>query len=187
MNYYLDLHLLPDPEFSFSLLMNALFGKLHRGLTAACMDGIGVSFPQHDDSRPTLGEQLRLHGERDVLEGFMQTGWLAGMRDHLQLAEITKVPESVRYRCVRRVQAKSNPDRLRRRYMKRHQVDEQAARKAIPDDTAEYLALPYVTLNSHSTGQRFRLFIAHGQLVDQPVPGTFSHYGLSAGATIPWF
>ncbi|HUH57875.1 MAG TPA: type I-F CRISPR-associated endoribonuclease Cas6/Csy4, partial [Pseudomonadales bacterium] len=32
MEYYLDIHLLPDPEFSEQELMNALFAKFHRAM-----------------------------------------------------------------------------------------------------------------------------------------------------------
>ena len=32
MDTYLEIRLLPDPEFVPTMLMNALFSKLHRGL-----------------------------------------------------------------------------------------------------------------------------------------------------------
>ncbi len=187
MDHYIDIHLLPDPEFPANLLMNALFAKLHRGLVAAGENRIGVSFPQHDDSRPTLGPLLRLHGEANDLSNLMQSNWLHGMRDHVDPSVISPIPTPEGFRNVYRVQAKSNPERLRRRYMKRHQVDPMTAEKAIPDTAAEYLQLPWITLGSRSTGERFRLFIAHGPVAPDATEGTFSHYGLSRRATVPWF
>ena len=187
MDHYIDIHLLPDPEFPANLLMNALFAKLHRGLVEAGRNRIGVSFPQHDDKRPTLGSLLRLHGQAADLEDLMSNNWLSGMRDHTRVSEPKPTPAATGYRRVYRVQAKSNPERLRRRYVKRHQTDLETARQAIPDDSAEYLQLPYITLGSHSTGQRFRLFIAHGPISSKATQGTFNHYGLSRDGTIPWF
>ena len=187
MDHYIDIKLLPDPEFPPNLLMNALFAKLHRGLVEAGKNRIGVSFPQHDDARPTLGTVLRLHGKAEDLSHLMRHKWLNGMRDHIHANEISPIPPPRGYRNVYRVQAKSNPERLRRRYMKRHQADSKAAEEAIPDTVAEHLPLPWVTLGSQSTGQRFRLFIAHAPLIPDATEGTFSHYGLSRNATIPWF
>lgn len=47
--------------------------------------------------------------------------------------------------------------------------------------------LPWLNMKSLSNGQLFPLFICHGELLTQPVSGTFSSYGLSQIATIPWF
>ena len=187
MDHYVDIHLLPDPEFPANLLMNALFAKLHRGLVMNGRNRIGISFPQHDDVRPTLGSILRLHGKAEDLKNLMDNKWLAGMNDHVQVKGPNAVPMPKGYRCVYRVQAKSNPERLRRRHMKRHHIDRETAQKVIPEKVAEYLQLPWITISSQSTGQRFRLFIAHGTIVSKESEGTFSHYGLSRNATIPWF
>jgi len=187
MDHYIEIRLLPDPEFPTPLLMNALFAKLHRGLVGAGNGRIGVSFPEHDNDIPTLGGCLRLHGNRESLQTLMHLNWLAGMRDHTRISEVKPIPTPKGYRMVRRVQAKSSPERLRRRYMKRHDASGETARKVIPDTAAEYLQLPYITVGSQSTGQRFRLFINHDPLAETSTPGTFSHYGLSREATVPWF
>ena len=34
MNYYWEIRVLPDPEFKETVLMNALFAKLHRALVS---------------------------------------------------------------------------------------------------------------------------------------------------------
>ena len=187
MDHYIDIQLLPDPEFPATLLMNALFAKLHRGLVALGSGNIGVSFPEVEDNPHGLGQKLRLHGSHSVLEQLTRLSWQQGMADHLRQQAIRPVPETRSFRTVRRVQAKSNPERLRRRLMKRKGYDEKQALAAIPDSTAERLNLPYIMLTSQSTGQKFPLFIEHGPLRDQPVSGKFSSYGLSAEATVPWF
>ncbi len=188
MDHYIDIRLRPDPEFTPPLLMSALFAKLHRGLVALGSGVVGISFPQVELPETFgLGEHLRLHGTAAELERLMAVNWLVGLRDLTDMSNIRRVPELTKHRCVQRVQAKSSPERLRRRYMKRHGVDEYTARATIPDEVAEQLDLPFVTLNSHSTGQNFLLFIRHAPLQDQPVQGRFSNYGLSPRTTIPWF
>lgn len=187
-NAYIDIYLLPDPEFSASVLMNALFSKFHRAVVSYGAGKIGVSFPEvRQDNGRSLGTCLRLHGSAEVLHAFAQTDWLTGMHDHVSCATVATVPARAQYRAVRRVQAKSNPDRERRRLMARKGISWQEAVAAIPDSCAERLELPFVTVSSRSTGQQFRLFIEHLPVQEQPCPGIFSAYGLSSSTTIPWF
>lgn len=187
MDAYLEIRLLPDPEFTPTTLMNALFSKLHRGLVTHGGRNIGVSFPDVGKNGRSLGERLRLHGSRADLEKLMATNWLVGMRDHAAVSEITEVPAHAKQRVVRRVQAKSNPERQRRRLIARKGITIGQAVQAIPDSAAEKLNLPYLVLISQSTGQQFRLFVEHLVVREQAMSGEFSAYGLSATATVPWF
>lgn len=189
MDHYLDIRLLPDPEFPLNVLMNALYAKLHRSLVTQGTGEIGVSFPEHGWSG--LGARMRLHGRAPALEQLLALNWLTGLRDHCQLSAIQAIPAPVQYRTVRRVQAKSNPERLERRLLKRRIArgqDPDQAQATLPQIApCPDLKLPYVVLNSHSTGQQFHLFIEHGPLQAQPQSGPFSLYGLSPSSTIPWF
>lgn len=187
MDAFLDIRLLPDPEFPATTLMNALFSKLHRGLVSFGEGAIGVSFPDVREGERTLGARMRIHGANDTLQKFMATEWLSGMRDHVVLGSPAAVPQEVRHQIVRRVQAKSNPERERRRLIARKGVPESEAKVVIPDSRVELLDLPFVVLRSQSTGQQFRLFIEHLPAQDSSRPGTFSAYGLSAEATVPYF
>jgi CRISPR-associated endonuclease Csy4 len=187
MDHYLDLNLLPDPEFPPTQLMSALFAKLHRGLNDVRRDDIGVSFPQVEQDKHGLGSCLRLHGSAEALDGLLTLSWLNGMRDHLQIGDLSPIPGQVSWRCVSRVQVDSNPERARRRLIKRHGISEEEARKRIPDSAAKRCDLPFVSLRSNGNGNTFRLFIRHGPLLDAPQPGTFGCYGLSVSATVPWF
>ena len=45
--HYIDITLLPDPEFSHAHLLGALLAKLHRALVQHGAGDIGTSFPQH--------------------------------------------------------------------------------------------------------------------------------------------
>lgn len=187
MDSYIELQLLPDPEFPANTLMNALFAKLHRGLVSNGEGRIGVSFPDVEQKGIGLGARLRLHGTAADLERLMASNWLQGMRDHLSCSPLSPVPVNAAYRVVQRVQAKSSPERERRRLIARKGISAEAAVQAIPDSAAEMLRLPYVLLTSQSTQQQFRLFVEHLPVQKEPVRGAFSAYGLSSTATVPWF
>ena len=187
MDHYVDLTLLPDPEIAQQHLMGALFSKLHRALVAQRSGSIGISFPAVQAERVWLGDCLRLHGEQATLTGLMTSNWLTGMRDHVHATAVLAVSPKARFRVVSRVQAKSNPERLRRRQMRRHGLDAAQALASVPDTAAERLDLPYVQLRSQSTAQSFRLYIRHGELLETAAVGNFGAFGLSTSATIPWF
>jgi CRISPR-associated endonuclease Csy4 len=187
MTHYLDIHLLPDPEFPAHHLLSAMYGKLHRALVRLDADSIGLSFPGYDLQAMRLGQQLRIVGSISALTNLQALDWLGGMRDHVTVAKIGEVPAGAPHRTLRRVQAKSSPERLRRRQMKRHGIDEATARERIPDSAAETLRLPFVQLASTSTGQSFRLYLRLGDVEPAPVAGRFNAYGLSTTATLPHF
>lgn len=187
MDHHLEICLLADPELAAHQVMGALYSKLHRSLVTLGTDDIGVSFPDYDAKMPTLGSRLRLHGDLNVLTRLTRIDWLTGVRDHVSASAVLPVPAGATHRAVRRVQSKSNPARLRRRLMRRHGLDEQEAEQRIPDTATEWLRLPFVQLPSASTGQTFRLFIAHAPIQQTAVAGEFNAYGLSRTATVPWF
>lgn len=189
-SHFIDITLLADPEFSQAQLLSALVSKLHKALVEGRHEDIGVSFPRHV-SQPiasrTLGNVLRLHGNEASLARLMAQHWLKGMNDHIAVSQMTKVPEEVKHRTVRRQQFKTNVQRLRRRRMMRKGESAEQAAAAIPEGIERRPDLPFVRLRSSSTGQPFWLFIEHGQLQSQPTEGTFNAYGLAQKATVPWF
>ncbi len=187
MDHYIDIDVRQGPEFPAHQLMSALYAKLHRVLVAQNSTGIGVSFPGVDLKALQFGTRLRLHGNLVSLSALLESDWLAGMRDHVKLVQPARVPEAAKHCAVRRVQVKSSPERLRRRLMRRHNLDAQEAQRRIPDDAARLVRLPFMQLRSTSTGQVYRLFIAHGPAQPDAVSGGFNTYGLSQVATIPWF
>ncbi|MDV2857823.1 type I-F CRISPR-associated endoribonuclease Cas6/Csy4 [Oceanimonas sp. CAM02] len=187
MDTYLEIRLLPDPEFSQHFLMGALFGKLHRALVELKANNIGLSFPDYSLAPRGLGERLRLHGTKQALSVLMEQHWLKGMSDHVQCSEVLPVPNNAQFRTVSRRQFKTSSERLRRRRMKRKGETYEQAAEAIPRHVERSPELPYVQLRSQSTGQNFHLFIEQGKLLAQPQKATFSSYGLSSMATVPWF
>jgi len=188
--HYINITLLPDPEFSHAHLLGALVAKLHRALAQGQTTDIGVSYPQHIGqplSKRTLGAVLRLHGTLEALQRLMGQDWLKGMRDHTQVGELLPMPANAQHRTVRRRQFKTNVDRLSRRRMQRKGETAEQAAAAIPLGVERRPDLPFVQLRSSSTAQFFCLCVEHGPLQPQPVAGNFNAYGLGYEATVPWF
>lgn len=185
MDHHVNIRLRPDPEFAPAQLMNALVSKVHRALVRRAKRDVGISFPACKGRE--LGPHLRLHGQASALGELMAEDWLAGIRDHVEVSDIALVPAGALHCTVSRVQAKSSPDRLRRRQMRRHQLTAEQAADRVPDSARETLNLPYIQLRSTSTDQSFPLFIRHGPPSDTGKIGTFNSYGLSDNATVPWF
>lgn len=184
MESYQEIRVLPDLEFGAELLMAALFAKLHRALGRYAAGKIGVSFP-HYAKRP--GDIIRLHSRAETLAAFGQIPWLKGLQDHIEVSVIRDVPFGVKYRCFSRVQVKSNAQRLRRRSVKKGWLTEEEALERIPDSKSQVTSLPFIHVKSLSSGETFRLFIHMGEESSVPVDGEFGAYGLSSGATVPWF
>lgn len=190
MDHYLDIKLLPDPEFEEQVLLNALFSKFHRGMSQTVAGAVGVSFPavgKRPDGQIWLGGCMRLHGSAKSLDKLMSAGWMKGMRDYTQVSDIQAVPANCQYRTVRRVQAKSAWNKRKRSIAKGWLTEEEAQAK-IPDSQQKKLKhLPFIQIKSLSNGNPMRIYIEHGVLEDEPVTGVFNSYGLSATVAIPWF
>jgi len=171
------------------MLMGALYNKLHRALFDLQATDVGVSFPAHKHGvrARTLGDHLRLHGDQARLEQLMSTDWLTGMRDHTQVGELLAVPENTQHINVARKQFNTGSPSRAKRYAKRHDISEGEAQQIYVKLAARRIELPFVQINSRSTQQRFSLFIEHKKPAATSTKGTFSHYGLSPNATVPWF
>lgn len=185
--HYLDFTMVPDPESGPSVLLGALYDRLHLALVQHRLDNIGVSFPGYSVNPRSLGTTLRLHGSGASLRQLLGVDWLRGMRDHLRMTEVAPAPADAPHRIVQRKQFKTNVDRLRRRRMKRKGETAAQVQEAIPSTVERTPNLPYAHVRSHSTGQPFCLFIALGPPGPTAVPGNFSRYGLGGPATVPWF
>lgn len=187
LTHYIDIHLRPDPDFAASQLLAVLYAKVHRALVRLGSDDLAVCFPGYSEKPLGLGHTLRVLGNSTRLTQLMALNWLNGMADHVRVESVSPVPDDVAYGRLRRAQAKSNPDRLRRRLMKRHNLSSAQAQERVPDSAAEKLRLPFLSLQSSSSGQKFFLFLRLQVPVASASSGTFNAYGLSATATIPWF
>ena len=183
MDTYIDITVLPDLELSEPVLMNHVFAKLHRVLGKNGGGQVGVSFPHH---KKTLGDIVRLHGQRAVLESLANESWLQGLRDYTVCSGVQTVPQGAAFRTVRRSQVKSAYNK-RKRSIKKGWLTENEALARIPDSQQKTINLPYLQMRSLSNRNMMRVYIEHGPVVEHPSTGGFSSYGLSRDATVPWF
>lgn len=184
MDYYIDISLQPGEGFADTVVMNELFYKFHLNMVHLRMNSIGISFPKKSK---TLGNLLRLHGKREDLEKFMSSSWIGSIKHHVSITPIWKVPAGVQYCIVKRVQPKSCKARLLRRSVRKGWISEEMAKQQLETQVNEISNLPFLRVRSHSSDQRFCLFIDHDTPKDNPAPGEFSFYGLSSTATVPMF
>ncbi len=183
MNHFIDIKLLPDPEFPATILMNAIYTKLHKALADLNATTIGVSFPEY---KLKLGNLLRIHGNESDLNNLQKQDWLGGMKGYCKTDKMASVPDSVKHRTISRKQPTMSESKLRR-LIKRGSVSEAEAKQYRAKMFSKGLDDPYIELQSASNGHRHRRYIEFGELLDDPVDGEFDSFGLSKTATVPWF
>ncbi|MCQ8105757.1 type I-F CRISPR-associated endoribonuclease Cas6/Csy4 [Methylomonas sp. SURF-2] len=212
MKHYIELTLLPAPDFNLFKLWSRVFEQLHLGFVENQDENkrvpIGLSLPEYKmgDKYGVLGDKIRLFAaDQATLERFNAPQRLARLSDYVHCTGIRPVPDKLLgYAVYRRVQPKTNPERLARRYAKRHGVDLATALnmtvelRAASENPAYPLSFrycdmlkpsvpwPFIRLQSKSGGQTFCLWIAKTAAA-APVAGSFSAYGLSSVATVPEF
>lgn len=167
------------------MLFGQMLMAIHVRLSQEKITSVGVSFPEKTSL--CLGRTLRLHGSILDLEIIAISEKLSSLRDKVTIKPVAAIPATTQFYCVRRVQSKSSPDRERRRLMRRKGLTQEQANVMIPDSARKTLDLPYVWIKSHSSGQKFRLFIEEMTPSSRAIPGVFGAYGLSATTTVPLF
>ncbi len=183
MDSYLNITVLPDEEMSENLLFNKLYSKFHKALCDLQANDIGVSFPEFQ-IKP--GRVLRLHSRATRLHQLQQLNWLGGLLGYCKVSEIQTTPSPVQYRVISRIQSTMTQSKLNR-LIKRGSIEPEKVRDYKAKMFSKGLDNPYLELESTSNGHKHRRYIAFGELLNEPVSGTFDHFGLSKQATIPWF
>ena len=183
MDHYVDIKLLPDAEIPATVLMNAVYTKLHKALCDIGSKTMGVSFPKY---KVTLGNVLHIHGAILDLNDLQGINWLGGMNGYCNVSEITPVPADTKFRTVSRKQTTMSQSKLNR-LIKRGSIPENEIKRYKAKMFTKGLDNPYVELVSGSNGQKHRRYIEFGELLDHPILGEFDQFGLSKTATVPWF
>lgn len=196
MQHYLDITLLPADGIGHYFLWTKLYQQLHLALVELnqSKDGtIGVSFPEYTTKPQQLGLKLRLFASTESkLAQLNIAQWFSRFSDYCHISTIKPVPEHTQFALFSRKHCQTNPERLARRRAKRKgETFEQAIHHfaGFEDDSS---ALPFVLMESLSSdnvsghSNKFRLIIEQ-KIVPERLSGNFNCYGLSKGATVPWF
>ncbi|MFC3909324.1 type I-F CRISPR-associated endoribonuclease Cas6/Csy4 [Legionella dresdenensis] len=183
MDHYIDISILPTPEFPETVLLNALYTKLHRALYDLAATNVGVSFPKY---KITLGNIIRIHSGQAVLHNLLNLNWIGSMNDLCKVSMIMRVPMNSKFRNISRKQPTMSPSKLRR-LISRGSILEEEIQPYETKMHSKKFDNPYIELISTSSGQRYRRYIEFGELLEQPVSGSFDAFGFSKTATVPWF
>jgi CRISPR-associated endonuclease Csy4 len=191
MEYYTDIKLLGDTEVSLGFIWQKIYTQMHLALAEhqerEKMSKIGFAFPNYMQKFP-LGDTLRvLASAEDELEVLHVKERLKNFLDYVTISDIKKVPTDIKgYMTFYRKQFKSNPERLAKRYAKRHNITLEKALSIYENMKAQETKLPFVMLKSNSSNQHMKLFIERCPS-DTEVKGLFNTYGLSKTSTVPIF
>lgn len=212
MKHYIELTLIANTDINAFSLWSKLYQQLHLALVEMQDQHqrvpIGLSFPEYrmNEKYGVLGCKCRLFASEPVtLERLNLAQWLVRLSDYVHCTSIKAVPEKVTgYAVYRRERRKTNPERLARRYARRHNMDLETALTTpiepifpagetrslttfrYADMAVPSVVLPFIRLQSLSGGQTFCLWIGKIEAL-APVAGSFSAYGLSGVATVPEF
>ena len=200
MKNYIEVTLIDSTDFSAYQLWSKLYTQLHIALVeikdSNNQVNIGVSFPQYrfnsEKSIGFIGSKIRLFASsEDDLNKLNIKKWLSRLTDYVHITSIRAVPENIKaYAVYKRVQVKSNAQRLARHRVKRGDIgfDEALARYNNVVTTTD---LPYIQMLSLSSSndadqKRFNLFIEK-KTAEKSEQQVFSTYGLSSVSTVPEF
>ena len=195
MSHYQELTLLQHEEVPLYALWGKVYTQIHLALTelqAALGAGkVGVAFPEYRFDVETqsghLGCKLRVFADdAAVLQQLNLSQHLRRYEDYVQLSAVAAVPAEHGLACYARVQVKSGAERAARRLIKRHPELNYETELARLQALSVHSVLPFIQLNSLSSKQAFRLFIAKSEATVAQT-GDFGTYGLSNSATVPDF
>ena len=175
MVYYQELTLLTSEEIPINFLWSKLFQQIHLGLVEMQDDQgrvpIGLSFPEYEigENHSVLGGKLRLlANDEAILKQFDAVKWLERLSDYVHCTSIRPVPEKlIGYAIYQREQPKTSPERLARRYARRHSVDYEKALTLYNKRTYQTINSPFIRLKSLSSDNIFCLWIKNQSLKPQ--------------------
>lgn len=198
MKFYQEITLLPDTEIPLYFIWQKVYQQLHIALVENKDNDdnskIALSFPKYNETKTHLGDKLRIFAEtEEQLDQFNSSQWLERFSDYTHVTSIRPVPKKVKgHACFYRERVKSNILRLARRRAKwKNETLEEALKVIKPPEKKQKTDLPFIWVNSQTSGKKFRLFI-NQTVSENAVEGQFTCYGLGRKsdercATVPWF
>ncbi|GAA5095884.1 type I-F CRISPR-associated endoribonuclease Cas6/Csy4 [Wohlfahrtiimonas larvae] len=190
MKFYIELTLMENKKITMYELWSKIYTQIHLAFVEQKNDVnqicFGVSLPEYRFNEKAnigfLGSKLRIFAKTDEeLQVLDLSKWLSRLMDYVHIQSIKPVPDKVDgYAVYQRHQVKGNPQRLARRYAKRHDVSYEEALKIYQSMDLEMTNLPYVQMKSLSKNQMFKLFIEKTVVDSESTEARFTTYGLNA-------
>ena len=190
MKYYQEITLLSGEDVSANFLMSKIFQKVHLAIVEGRKNNssanYAVSFPQYTDT--CIGEKLRIFSNsQENMENLHLADRFSKLSDYVHWTGVRVVPVKIIKGTVVfcRYRNNGNPEALARRYAKRHDCSyEEALLRYKYDDSSSNL--PYIIVESSSTGKKFSLFIRKKEVTNSEKI-EFDYYGLGDGEGVPDF
>ena len=183
MDFYIDVKLISNKEKSINYVLNEVYGRLHKELSALGSEVIGVSFPAY---KVLLGNIIRIHGSADDLTKLQRNNWVGNYIAYCDVGAILPVPTDCKFRTVSRIQPSMSKSKLTR-VIKRGSIPDNEIKEYRAKMFSKGLKEPYLELVSVSNGHKHRRYISFSELYNTHHDGRFDSFGLSKTATIPWF
>ena len=184
LHFYQDIRLFPDQEVGSREIGNVLFSLLHLAFVQK-KDETGksryaISFPEYTQGGTgSFGRFFRvLSYTREDLEDLNLEDIVDKLSGYAQCTSINEVPPVKTYMIFKRVQKKTNAERLARRATKRHDMTIEEARQKYKLFKPSKSSDPFFYIHSSSTDKCFPLSITC-ELTKSEEAGGFNLYGLS--------
>ncbi|RUO42769.1 type I-F CRISPR-associated endoribonuclease Cas6/Csy4 [Aliidiomarina taiwanensis] len=215
MNFYQEVTVIETPDISPYFIWGKLFTQVHLALVEQKAPNnrvpFGVSFPEYkcfnDKGKAvkTLGRKLRVFAHTEqLLDQLDLQKWLMRLTDYLHIKSVQAVPSEVKsHVVVSRYQPVKNLERTTRRLAKRQGISFEEALKQQNQRFAELNGyslkqaeehyhnpvvkeFPFIKISSLSSGNNYSLHIVQRAMAKE-CKGDFNTYGLSNGATVPYW
>lgn len=190
MKNYIEIELTAGFEMPYHVLLSKIVQQLHFGFLNK---SLGLSFPQYNKKRHTIGNLIRIFGTVEELEEFNITEVLNRYLNNVIISEILDVPVKCKYGSYYRYRPNfghtlAGIERVARRKAKRSGMTyEEAFLHLSSFNIGVDDELPFISIKSVSTGGIFRLHINYTECSAENVVENFNSYGLSKVNTVPVF
>ncbi len=188
MRKYLQITLLSDDAAGIStpIIMNNVIEKLHQLFVHKKDDdgfiSIGISFPDYDEKKLSLGSHVRLFGPEKKLSDLQVRTNLRTLADYVHVSDlrIIPTPKVNGYVAYSRIRHDHSKDKLIRRKMKRHGLSKKETEIAYNGyKRRSFPNYPFVLIHSKSTGnQKYPLYLKR-IFLNEPGVFRFNTFGIN--------
>ena len=182
MDHYFDITI-KSKRLKTTTLLNDVYTEFHRLLCRLQASDVGVSFPEQD---VTLGSIMRIHSSAERLSEVKHANWPSDLIEHCTIGDVESTPQDCEHRQLLRKRPSKSLSKLRRA-IRRGSIGPDQMKDYIGKMLKGAITEPFMQLKSATTGKIHRRHIALSEPSSIPVAGEFDSFGMSKGATVPWF
>jgi CRISPR-associated endonuclease Csy4 len=196
MRKYVQISLIPDEASGVTepVLMSHVMQALHN-LFVQVKDErdtvpFGVSFPEYNEHKPTLGDKVRVHGQDMDFALVDLSDAMSGLHDYIHITSPRPIPESrvKGYVAYYRLRHDHGKEKLIRRRMKRHGLSKTEAEKYYADYQQNFFPdCPFVMMRSASTGKNVYPLYIERLFLDSPSAQRFNTFGINPSVGVEYF